>query len=84
MTLCASLQIRGVFTSDNEYDFVSLPSDMRFKFPFDNSAQNHKWAEYFDWLNVPGDWLDAGNGIVRIGGGKGTVEHTGYDAGVYR
>lgn len=36
-------------------------------------------------MNIPGDWLDAGNGIVRInGGGKGTVEHTGYDAGVYR
>ena len=38
MTLCANIQIRGVYTSDNEYDFVTLPTDMRFKFPFDNSA----------------------------------------------
>ena len=50
MTLCANLQIRGVYTSDNDYDFVNLPSDMRFKFPFDNPAQvAQKWSEYFDW-----------------------------------
>ena len=36
-TLCANIQIKGVYTSDNEYDIVTLPSDLRFKFPFDNS-----------------------------------------------
>jgi WD repeat-containing protein 90 len=51
MTLCSNVQIRGVYTSDNEYDFVTLPSDLRFKFPFDNSNQQltQKWPEYFDW-----------------------------------
>jgi len=54
MTLCANLQIRGVYTSDNDYDFVNMPSDMRFKFPFDNQAQvASKWPEYFDWHNLP-------------------------------
>lgn len=45
MTLCANLQIRGVYTSDNLYEVETLPSDMRFKFAFDIS----KWKEYFDW-----------------------------------
>lgn len=35
ITLCASTAVRGIFTSDNLYDFVTLPSDMRFKFSFD-------------------------------------------------
>lgn len=59
ITLCANVQIRGVYTSDNEYDFVTLPSDMRFKFPFDNQAQvSTKWLEYFDWQHIPDDWAD--------------------------
>lgn len=38
ITLCSNIQVRGVYTSDNEYDFITLPSDLRFKFPFDNPA----------------------------------------------
>lgn len=45
VTVCANTHIRGVFTSDNLYDFVTLPADMRFKFAFELS----KWLEYFDW-----------------------------------
>jgi hypothetical protein len=56
MTLCSNIQIRGVYTSDNEYDFVTLPSDLRFKFPFDAPSTQQKWLEYFDWQSIPGDW----------------------------
>lgn len=55
MTLCANLQVRGVYTSDNEYDHVTLPNDLRFKFPFENQVAT-KWPEYFDWYNLPRDW----------------------------
>ncbi len=45
ITLCANIQVRGVYTSDNLYDNVNLPTDMRFKFSFDIN----RWEEYFDW-----------------------------------
>ena len=32
LTICANSIVRGIYTSDNEYDFVTLPPDMRFKF----------------------------------------------------
>ena len=32
ITLTSSCSVRGIFTSDNLYDFVTLPTDMRFKF----------------------------------------------------
>ena len=51
LTLCANSMIRGVYTSDNEYDFVTLPPDMRFKFSFDIN----RWPEYFAWLELPND-----------------------------
>lgn len=50
--MCANSHVRGVFTSDNMYDHVTLPADMRFKFAFDLS----KWSEYFDWQMLPQDW----------------------------
>lgn len=43
MMLCANIQIRGVYTADNQYDYVTLPSDMRFKFSFDIN----RWEEFF-------------------------------------
>ena len=49
LTLCANSVVRGVYTSDNEYDFVTLPPDMRFKFSFDIN----KWPAYFAWLELP-------------------------------
>ncbi len=51
ITLCANSMVRGVYTSDNEYDFVTLPPDMRFKFSFDIN----RWPEYFAWLELPTD-----------------------------
>ena len=51
LTLCANSIVRGVYTSDNEYDFVTLPPDMRFKFSFDIN----RWPEYFAWLELPSD-----------------------------
>ena len=50
ITLCSSIHVRGVYTSDNEYDYVTLPSDMRYKFAFDTAT---KWPEHFDWFSVP-------------------------------
>ena len=52
INVCANTHIRGIFTSDNMYDFVTLPADMRYKFAFDLS----KWPEYFDWQSLPHDW----------------------------
>lgn len=49
MLLCANIQIRGVYTSDNVYDHVTLPSEMRFKFAFDIN----KWQEHFDFIALP-------------------------------
>lgn len=54
LTLCANSIIRGVFTSDNEYDFVTLPPDMRFKFSFDIN----RWPDYFKWVELPSDLND--------------------------
>jgi len=48
-TLCANSLVRGVYTSDNLYDFVTLPPDMRFKFSFDIG----RWPEHFAWLELP-------------------------------
>jgi hypothetical protein len=50
--LCSNVIIRGVYTSDNVYDYASLPSDMRFKFSFDMN----RWQEFFSWQMVPADW----------------------------
>ena len=52
ITVCANTHLRGIFTSDNLYDFVTLPADMRFKFAFDLT----KWPEYFHWQTLPQDW----------------------------
>lgn len=49
--ICASSEVRGVYTSENLYDFVTLPPDMRFKFSFHIS----KWPEQFAWLEMPAD-----------------------------
>jgi hypothetical protein len=54
ITLCANSVVRGVFTSDNEYDFVTLPPDMRFKFSFDIN----RWPDYFKWIDLPADLGD--------------------------
>lgn len=54
LTLCANSMIRGVFTSDNLYDFVTLPPDMRFKFQF----EIQRWPEFFAWLELPQDLDD--------------------------
>ena len=68
LTVCANTHIRGVFTSDNLYDFVTLPADMRFKFAFELST----WPEYFDWQQVPQDWdkkhvRDSDGNTIRSG-----------------
>lgn len=52
ITVCANTHLRGIFTSDNLYDFVTLPADMRFKFAFDLAS----WPDYFHWQNLPHDW----------------------------
>jgi hypothetical protein len=51
VTLSANIQVRGVYTSDNLYEYVTLPSDMRFKFSFDIN----RWEEFFEWINLPED-----------------------------
>jgi hypothetical protein len=55
LMLCANSQVRGVFTSENLYDFVTLPPDLRFKFQF----EIHRWPEFFAWLELPRDLDDS-------------------------
>jgi len=52
ITLCANCIVRGVFTSDNLYDYSTLPSDMQFKFGYNVS----RWEEFFAWQSLPLDW----------------------------
>jgi len=52
MTLCANSLLRGVYTSDNEYEFHNLPMDMKFKFGFDLQ----RWPEFFNWHSLPALW----------------------------
>jgi len=78
-----------VYTSDNEYDVTGLPSDMRFKYPFDNSTTSaQKWLEYFDWINLPGDWQETSHGnIVKTlhHSSKGKVQGApSEDPAIYR
>lgn len=47
--LCSSMVVRGVYTSDNQYEPRSLPSDMKYKFSFDQS----RWLEFFSWKHIP-------------------------------
>ena len=49
--MCACSIVRGIFTSENLYDFVTLPPDLRFKFSF----EINKWPEQFAWLELPQD-----------------------------
>ena len=67
MNLCANIQIRGVYTSDNVYDYITMPSDMRFKFGFDIN----RWEEFYDWRTLPQDLETMGTHkriVDRIGG----------------
>lgn len=56
--VCANSHLRGIFTSNNLYDFVTLPADMRFKFAF----ELERWMEYFNWQTLPHDWEDRRDG----------------------
>jgi len=51
ITVCACSVVRGIYTSENLYDFVTLPPDMRFKFAFHIT----KWPEQFAWIELPSD-----------------------------
>lgn len=50
--LCANIQVRGLYTSDNQYSYENMPTDMRFKFSFDTK----RWEEFFDWQSLPENW----------------------------
>ena len=44
MEICANLNIRGVYTSDNVYDWSSLPREMGFK-----TVKGQKWDEFYSF-----------------------------------
>jgi hypothetical protein len=56
ITLCGNCLVRGVYTSELQHDFVTLPPEMRFKYNFDISM----WPDYFAWLELPSDMMRAG------------------------
>lgn len=44
--------MRGVYTSDNDYEYYNLPAELRFKFGFDMA----RWPEFFTWVSLPALW----------------------------
>ena len=44
-TLCSSMYVRGVFTSDNLYTPQSLPREMALKI-----GKDQRWTEVYDWV----------------------------------
>ena len=62
------MEARGVFTSDNLYNYATLPSDMRYKFTFDVN----RWSEFYTWNSLPTQW-DIENDDSYIG------HHVGLD-----
>lgn len=52
LILCANMHVRGVYTSDNLYDFVTMPNAMRFNL---KGIELSQWPEHFAWLELPQD-----------------------------
>ncbi len=46
--ICSNLTIRGIYTSDNLYDWDSLPREMSFKM-----VKGGKWSELYNFLYLP-------------------------------
>jgi hypothetical protein len=44
------VNVRGVFTSDIEYQIHTLPKDIQFKLPKDSD-----WFSLYSWFNFPQD-----------------------------
>ena len=43
--ICSTVNVRGVFTSDIQYQVPTLPKDMQFKIPKD-----HDWFSQYSWF----------------------------------
>ncbi len=50
--LCSSMNVRGVFTSDNLYSWNTLPGEMSFRAP--TGVDLRSWEASFAWMCVPG------------------------------
>ena len=50
-TVCSTMQCRGIFTSDNLYQWHNLPSDLSFKKPAD--MRRDEWEAGFNWSVIP-------------------------------
>lgn len=50
--LCACTHVRGVYTSDNLYDFVTMPTPMRFGM---TGFELSQWPEHYAWIELPQD-----------------------------
>lgn len=48
VTLCSNLFVRGIFTSDIEYNCRNLPREMMFKI-----TPSEQWMNLYDWYEVP-------------------------------
>lgn len=46
--ICANLTIRGIYTSDNVYDWESLPKEMSFKM-----VKGGKWSDVYNFSYLP-------------------------------
>lgn len=47
IVLCASMMVRGVFTSDILYTVKTLPKEMQFR------VKEGAWADLYDWITLP-------------------------------
>ena len=50
-TLNSTLNVRGVFTSDNLYQWHNLPSEIAFKAPA--GSNRGEWEAQFNWVTYP-------------------------------
>jgi len=48
LQLCSTVNVRGVFTSDIEYQVNTLPKDLAFKLPKDSD-----WFSHYNWFSYP-------------------------------
>lgn len=46
--ICANLNIRGIYTSDNVYDWENLPKEMSFKM-----VKGGRWEDNYNFLYIP-------------------------------
>ena len=48
LTLCSSVSVRSLYTSDIKYSSKTLPKEMTFKL-----GKEEVWSDFYDWVSLP-------------------------------